>query len=191
MVRNPAQTGARRRRGSPRPAVPRCAQRQWVAPSPEAGPGGRPPGAAAEEPSAPRTGATRARARRGPRGTTARPRGTRRCRACSASCSDICSQPSCCTVSTGVGGWVEVTSSLRLTDDGGSRVPRSGHCARLPDQAGAQNPFPQRRLQCFLLQQAVFFLEGCEPRPDTFYLSHPWLHGDGKLLYPLCGPFQL
>lgn len=74
------------------------------------------------------------------------------------------------------GGWVGGWES-RLPYDSqttvGVEFRRSGHCARLPDPAGAQNPFPQRRLQCFLLQQAAFFLEGCEPRPDTFYLSHP------------------
>lgn len=70
------------------------------------------------------------------------------------------------------GGW-GVRPSNCPDDDVGSRARSPGaQCACLPIPVGARSPFaPAAPTVGFAA--AVFFLEGCEPRPYIFYLSHP------------------
>lgn len=42
----------------------------------------------------------------------------------------------------------------------------------LAQSSRCAEPLPPATLTV-VFAAAVFFLEGCEPRPDTFYLSHP------------------
>lgn len=133
---------------------------------------GAPQGAAVAEPSAPRTGVARSRARRGRRrdyGEARRNPEMSRVRRLLLGYLF----PALLLHGEFGDGWLSWgVLSPPIAPPKSRAGSLSAQCTHLPFPAGAQSPFPQRRPQWFFVA-AVFFLEGCEPRPDTFYLSHP------------------
>lgn len=73
-------------------------------------------------------------------------------------------------------GWVSGDGSgppIAPTTTSGVAPGRWVQCAHLPFPAGGcTEPLPPAA-STVDFAAAVFFLEGCEPLPDTFYLSHP------------------